>query len=528
MRSLFLVTSLCCLLSAPSVQAADNTVNLGDLNIIHRSGLLENATFRAPWPRTDFASKVAVEIRNTEKVQIRVLDPNPLLFTYDFNGVTQADSENFKNVQQFAAALQKLGTALGTTEATSQGLSMSSLDSDSLRNIVALRNVSDSTVVDRVRAVSRKILDSITGTAALDIEARAAANRLLGLEEGELTQSDVRDLLTLLEYQSREDQRRNEIAEILNKYDFDTRFFRNLGNQIKQLSDIVASFEELAERSAGDDAAVRRVKQDVEEWNLPALSKDVNLAFEQIDDAEFDLVRVVGTQSIENVQQSNPALFAILLAKDQEEKVRKSLESADAFAQKVAKIDVPLTLGNVSYAAGKVSTAKFTIQPREEYASLALKSGRKTGTFEIEFAPRSPVLFGFGGALVYSFVEKPEFGTRTEDGKTTIIRKDDGDEYVAQNVAAILTLTPRGWFDPEFGAGFFIGVTPEDDELAFYLGAGIRAFSLVNVGLGWTYQEVPKLADGLRVGGEIAKPEDLKVGTEFKGGWFLSLNIKFR
>lgn len=528
MRPLYPVASLCFLLAASSGQATDNTVNLGDLNIVHRSGLVENATFRAPWPRTEFAAEMAVEIRNTEKVQIVVVDPNPLLFNYVFEGVTQVDSENFKNVQQFAEALQKLGTALGTADATSAGQSMTSLDSDSVRSLITAREVSDSSVVDRIHAVSQRILENITGSTALDVDARAAANRLLGLEEGPLTERDVRDLLTLLEYQSREAQRQNDIAVILEKYEFDRQFFRNLGKDIEKLSDIVASFEELAERSAGDDAAVRRVKQDVEGWDLPALTKDVNFAFEQIDDAEFDLVRVVGIQSLGDVQQASPSLFAILLAKDQEGKVRESLESADAFAQKVAEIDVPLTLGDVSYAAGKDSTAKFTIQPREEYASIAQSSGRKTGTFEIEFTPRSPVRFGFGAALVYSFVEKPEFGTKTENGTTTIVRKDDGDEYVAQNVAAVLTLTPRGWFDPEFGAGFFIGVTPEDDELAFYLGAGIRAFSLVNIGLGWTYQEVPKLVDGLRVGSEIAKPEDLKVGTEFKGGWFLSLNVKFR
>lgn len=195
----------------------------------------------------------------------------------------------------------------------------------------------------------------------------------------------------------------------------------------------------------------------------------------------------------------------------------------------MAAIDVPLVLGEVSYEAGKDSTAKLTIQLVEENASLAVKSGRKTGSFEIGFNPRSPVRLGYGGAVVYSFVEKPEFKTKpAADGKVEIVRADQGDEYVAQKVAATLTLTPRGWFDPEFGAGFFVGVTPEKDELALYLGAGIRLFRLANLGLGWTYQEVPKLAGGLQVGGKLDKPEDLKLDTEFEGGWFLSVNINFR
>lgn len=78
---------LCLFMVASSGEAADNLVNLGQLNIVHRSGLIENHTFRAPWLTTELAPKTGVDIRNTERIQIIIMDPNPLLFKYTFDGI---------------------------------------------------------------------------------------------------------------------------------------------------------------------------------------------------------------------------------------------------------------------------------------------------------------------------------------------------------------------------------------------------------------------------------------------------------
>ena len=512
MRIAHAAFGLCLIVAASSGEAADNTVNLGTLNIVHRSGLVENETFRARWSRSELAPKMGVEIRNTEKVKIVILDPNTLLFRYDSDGVTKAESENFKNAKAFSETLGKLGTALGSEPKTAASLPTPP---------------SDPSDVGAVREFGRRMLGSIEGSTIMDRAARAAARRLQNLDMGKITALESRDLDVLVEYRDAQAERQETIKSILDKYKLDPDFREKFGKNIGRLSEIVAGFDDLTKRSAGDRAAVQRIKQEVEKWELPQLAKDLDLAFKEIDEAEFDLLRIIGTQTAEDVQKESPALFALSFAKDQERKVRESLDAAEAFAARVFEIDVPKMLEEVSYEAGQVSTLKFTIQPVEDNASVALKSGRKTGTFEIDFAPRSPVQIGFGGAAVYSFVEKPEFSTEEVGDKFMVVRKEQEEEYVAQNVAAVLTLTPRGWFDPEFGAGFFVGVTPEKDELGFYLGASIRLYRLVNFGLGWTYQQVPALADGLTVGSEIAAPEELKLDTEFEGGWFLSLNFKF-
>lgn len=120
------------------------------------------------------------------------------------------------------------------------------------------------------------------------------------------TAAEAEAALTLVEYQAVEARREEAILALLAKYEFDAKFFKALGGNISKLSDIVAKLDELTSRSAGDAAAVRRVKQDVEEWRLALLSKEIGLALEKIDDAEFDLVKIIGSQNGRRYPASKP------------------------------------------------------------------------------------------------------------------------------------------------------------------------------------------------------------------------------
>ena len=64
------------------------------------------------------------------------------------------------------------------------------------------------------------------------------------------------------------------------------------------------------------------------------------------------------------------------------------------------------------------------------------------------------------------------------------------------------------------------------NQIGLFAGGQLRIANLVGIGFGYGYQQVPKLAKGLSVDVPIAKPADLKTDPDFRGGFYVSFDIK--
>ena len=315
----------------------------------------------------------------------------------------------------------------------------------------------------------------------------------------------------------------NTLDTILSRNGIDKDFFKQLGDDIGNLSNHVQTIPDLIASSAGDERAVQKVKDDVHDWKLSILAARIRNELKKVDDVESELLKAIGPLSSETAAVDF-RLYGLFIVQDQSGKILASLGKAEDFAKTVDTIDVPMEIATIPFSATQDAIATITIKVVEANAKVAEKTGRFHDTMKITFSPLSPVHFGFGGALVYSFVKKSEFKAQTVNGQIKIV-ETKGANYTGQNVAAVLTITPRAWDNPIFGGQFQIGFNPKKDELAFYLGAGFKIFTLARIGVGVTYQEVPKLASGLQSGQIINSTSDLKLDTEFKAGGYIFISV---
>jgi hypothetical protein len=454
------------------------------LHLVHRQNVFLNDTSARIETHT-LKQDMGFEIASNEEVRIVVDDPNPLLFTYTLNGIEKKDTQDFLLASQFAGQLQALGKVLGGV--TDKG------------DMVALST------------------EMMTGGADL-------MERSLKSGTQKFSAAEKEKLKKYVEYIKREQSKEGQIENILDKYSINQDFFTTLGGDVLNLSSEIARIPALIEASAGDIASVQRVKAEVQDWTLKNLGTDLRDKLKQIDTVEFELFKVVGPVSVDHIDKVDSRLYAVLITKDQSSKVLDLLNTAETFATSVSEIDKQVEIARVPFSATQDATVSITIKTVEANSKIAEKTGRFHDTLKIKFSPRSPVHFGFGGAAVYSFVKKSEFKAETVNGQLKIVEKK-GSDYFGQNIAAVLTITPRAWDDPIFGGQFQVGFNPKKDELAFFAGVGFRVFTLARIGVGLTYQQVPKLGSGLKVGDPLTATTDLKVDTEFRSGAYLFISV---
>jgi hypothetical protein len=196
-----------------------------------------------------------------------------------------------------------------------------------------------------------------------------------------------------------------------------------------------------------------------------------------------------------------------------------------AFAKQLQEMASPLRLGDVLY---KIKDDQIWILKIERIDANTPESGKRPdkpeGEFAIRFVPYSPVKLGLGAAAIYSFVSDAKYTTQPVDGGFQIVESPDQKQYQEGGIAAVLTITPRGWTDPTFGGFFEVGVQPTDD-LGLIAGAGIRLFDIASFGAGIAFQQVDVLSPGLSLGDTVAAESDLKTAKRFKAGVYLHITL---
>lgn len=218
----------------------------------------------------------------------------------------------------------------------------------------------------------------------------------------------------------------------------------------------------------------------------------------------------------------DPAIFNAFV---QEDDIRKTLTTVKAFATAVMMVDSPQSFPKeVPYDLSKNPTAHVTITPQPAFKALAEATGRAIGTVDIPLQPYYPAHFSVGPSLVYSFVKASTFTTEKQtDGTYKIL--ENSSEYRGTNVSAMFSVTPRRWSEPTLGGSFQIGISPVKDQIGFFGGGQLRITNLIKLGLGYAYQQVPKLAKGLSLDVPVAAPDALKTTPDFEGGFYVSFDI---
>jgi len=200
------------------------------------------------------------------------------------------------------------------------------------------------------------------------------------------------------------------------------------------------------------------------------------------------------------------------------------LETAKTFRTTVNSINREKVLGTVSYDAARDAVATVKISPNAKYSAIATATDRVTGDLRFPIVPHYPAVLELGAAAVYSFIDAPEFSPEKQpDGTFKIARKDS--DYVGLNAAAMLTITPRPWAESPIRGAFQVGVSPIKDKIGLFGGVQLRLVNIASLGLGYVYQQVKSLKDGVNVGDTISALDEIKTEPHFTGGWYVGITV---
>ncbi len=205
---------------------------------------------------------------------------------------------------------------------------------------------------------------------------------------------------------------------------------------------------------------------------------------------------------------------------EQLDDAKKTLQTLREFKKAVLDVDVEIPLEGESISPENDATIVIVVDPVPPVPGTQAPA-RKTGEIKIPTRAYSPVDLGFGAGMVYSFVKAPSFSAeKQDDGKFKIVEK--AGENRAQNISAMLTITPRAWRNPLFGGSFQLGVSPVKDQVGIFGGVQLRIAKYAAIGGGYGYQQVPRL-NGQNAGDILDTAEALKTSNHYKGGAYVSL-----
>jgi len=328
--------------------------------------------------------------------------------------------------------------------------------------------------------------------------------------------------------------------------------------QRTRLDDAADTLKKYAEQLPGiaaktlNDGTVSSAQSDVNLWDLDAIASNLAdpfapsiVAEDKIDtkrDLTPDVIDDFNQKKSKNTAPQQPTTADLVkrvneleqqlrtaagdaLQHQHEEQKRvdeasKTLKTLREFKTAVLGVNVPICLEGESISPENDATIHIIIEPVPPPPGIQAPP-RKSGDIKIPTRAYSPVDLGFGAGAVYSFVKAPSFtAEKQDDGKFKIVEKKG--ENRAQNIAAMLTITPRPWRNPTFGGAFQLGISPVKDQIGIFGGVQLRIAKFATIGGGYGYQQVPRL-DGQQAGDILEKADALKTSSHYKGGAYVSL-----
>jgi hypothetical protein len=535
------------LLIAPPSAPAERTTRVVDLVIRHADGKVDTREGDRVVEVGTLDETMEYKQRHNEVIKIVVADPNPLLFSYKWKGVTRTKTADFEAATKFAESLAALGpllkalTGVPSTEAAAAAAEdarasgeeiQAARYEDSAEKLKALEEagIKDDffarfgedfdELLGYVQQIEQRVADSAGDKAAENaVKTTALSWDVAGLSRrleasfGRVDQAQI-NLLSLLneEAGSLEPSSENAETEI-------SRLTKRLDDLVTLMTDALR--EPGASKASASSAST--VSQDAGGSGDSAASPGADLGGKElkkkdrIDDSEADGTSV-----------ANQYVEAVLLIKDQESNIREMLEATEGFREAAAQINEPIELGEVEFTASEDARAAIGISAVEGAADAAAKSKREPGDFTFALSPFSPASLSVGPAIVYSFVDLREFGTTKDGDNLRVVRTDDGDEVNGAAIAAMLGITPRAWSNPILSTSFEIGLSPIEDEIGFFGGISMRAYKKFRFGAGVALQETERLKRGLALGQVVESPDDLETDSEFETGAYVSFTLDLK
>jgi hypothetical protein len=306
-----------------------------------------------------------------------------------------------------------------------------------------------------------------------------------------------------------------------------------VGGQAPSYKGALAAIKEYAEqmpaiaRQTLDVRDLPAARAAVDAWDLDSIRQ--GLAAPDTDDTD-DGTSTQGTD-IDSLNKRIDLLRTKLAnareteAKHQQQldEANKTLETLQTFHDAVRAVNTPIRFDPETVDLQQNPTIHLTIDRLPQLGTIDT-APRKTGDVAVPLQAYSPVHLSFGPAMVYSFVKAPSFTTeKQDDGKFKIVEQPG--ENRAQNISAMLNITPRGWSDATFGGSFQLGISPVKDQMGIFGGVQVRISRLATIGGGYGFQQVPRLDKSQHPGDFIDTADALKTTNHYKGGAYVAITL---
>lgn len=477
------------------MHAADTDQKENRIVVRHYDGIIELRNGAGQVTDTKrLQSNLRYDLRRTDTAIITIEQTNPLLFTYAWKVQDPTDTASYKAAKEFASIVAKVVEAL-------QGL---------------------------IPEEKQMAMSDITDYCA-NLSAAKAPNDALLCKAG-VTRSMVAALLTQT---NKVHERAAEIPQLIKRsavsWD-DAKAVRQKATG--EWADTAEIIKAITTQYAAL-AKARRQRASREEQSvllIATLDHDtIRLMAQNPTGTGGTLPPPTGARSRQSTVTATgsdePLSHEVALLMEDKPTVDTDIAALQQFTALAAKIGDPVAFDAVAYNAKQDQAGDLSITAVPNPPDEAKKY--VTGKFSIAFHPGGPVVYDYGLAAMYSFLEVPEFSAKAgDDGKLHIVRTDNGDAVSGTTAAPTLTITPRAWDDPQFSAGFQLGLSPLQDKIGLFVGSRIRIYDLFTFGAGIAYQQTKRLARNVSIGDIVEAADKIKTTNKFKPAAYVSIGIE--
>lgn len=298
-----------------------------------------------------------------------------------------------------------------------------------------------------------------------------------------------------------------------------TRFLRALNVDVEQLFGKADQIPAFFDDAKTDQTTVKAKVCGSDSrctWDVDALQKRIAGSFKRLKALRNELLTVALNGGVKDA----PLYAAVDMVLSQEPDAMKALAAASSFVAAVAKIDTDILLDQgATYSPVK----DLPIDVTRTTVTIDGKETKDLVKYTFTFRPYASITYGFGTALVYSFVRDRSYTGVMKDGQLVISEKVS-DEFVGRKIAGVFTLSPTRWVDTPWTPSVELGVNPEKGKMGIFLGVGFKVAGLFHVGAGYSAIQIAKL-DGQKNDDPINSLDAIKTKPKFQTGGYAAFTI---